>query len=119
MAPVGPNQDIVMNAPENTSPGSETIRRARGTEMQAENKEKTREWCEVRVAARGTGAQHQHRGRKLRVDQEQREPGIFSDFLFMSTEKESIPMLAATFSFKIWKHCNDSTSEHGSDKIVE
>ena len=87
--------------------------------MQAENmKEKTTEWCEVRVKARGTGAQHQHRGTKRRVDQEHREPKIFSDFFFMSTETESLPMLAATFSLKIWKHCNDSTSEHGSDKFL-
>ena len=68
------------------------------TEHEEEHHSVHRKWCEVCVAARGTGAQHQHRRSERQVDQEEREHIILSDFDIMNTNEGSIPMLAVKLS---------------------
>ena len=66
-------------------------------EHEEEHRSAHREWCEVCVAARGTGAQDQHR-QEVRVDQELRGSTIFSGLHFMSTSKRSVHIFAVRFS---------------------
>ena len=93
-------------------------------EREGENHSVYREWCEVRsakcvcvcvcvcVAARGIGAQHQHRRRKRQVDQEQRGPGISSDFFFVSTHA----VLAVKCS-RSGRFCSDCTLDERRNRI--
>ena len=67
-------------------------------EHEEENHAVYREWCEVRVAARGTGAKNRRQQKKGQVDQEERGPMIVQDFYFMSTIDGSVPTLASKFS---------------------
>ena len=75
-----------------------------------------REWCEVYVVARGTGAQHQHRRKRHQIDQEQRGPRIFSD-LFFHEHSCRIDTYACVEILKIVTNCSDGTAEQGSDRI--
>lgn len=54
-------------------------------------------WCEICVQSRGLGTQHRRRKRKQAAEDAE-GPRIFSDFFFMSTEEDSVPMLALKFS---------------------
>ena len=86
-------------------------------EHEGENHSMNREWCEVCVAARGTGAQHQNRRRKRQVDQEPRGPIIFSDSTFHE-HKSGVHPHACSEILKIWKNYSDSTFEQRSDRIL-
>ena len=62
-----------------------------------ENHAVYRPWCEVCVKSRGLGTQHRRALKKEAVESSE-GPRIFSDFFFMSTDEDSVPMLALKFS---------------------
>ena len=65
-------------------------------EHEDENHSVFREWCEVCLASRGTGAPH--RRRKDAAREEEEGPRIMSDYFFMNDNEQSMPMLAMKFS---------------------
>ena len=62
-----------------------------------ENHAVYRNWCPICIGARGLGTQHR-RQKKEDADKEKDGPRIFSDYYFMSTDEQSMPMLAVKFS---------------------
>ncbi|CAE7484287.1 unnamed protein product, partial [Symbiodinium sp. CCMP2456] len=62
-----------------------------------ENHAVYRPWCEVCVKSRGLGTQHR-RALKKEATESSEGPRIFSDYFFMSTDEDSVPMLALKFS---------------------
>ena len=62
-----------------------------------ENHAVYRPWCEVCVKSRGLGTQHR-RTLKKEAAESSEGPRIFSDYFFMSTDEDSVPMLALKFS---------------------
>lgn len=62
-----------------------------------ENHAVYRPWCEICVKSRGLGTQHR-RATQKEAQESAEGPRIFSDYFFMSTEEDSVPMLALKFS---------------------
>ena len=62
-----------------------------------ENHAVYRSWCEVCIKSRGLGTQHR-RAKKQEAAESADGPRIFSDSFFMSTQEDSVPMLALKFS---------------------
>ena len=58
-----------------------------------ENHSTYREWCDVCIAARATGTQHRRQYHE-QAKKEEEGPRLCSGYFFMSTEEESMPMLA-------------------------
>ena len=65
-------------------------------EHEDENHSAFREWCEMCLAARGTGSPHYRR--KEAVKDEQEGPRIMSDYFYMNDDAGSMPMLVMRFS---------------------
>ena len=70
------------------------LQRARHEE---ENHAVYRDWCDICVAAKGTGTQHRRKLKQV-ANEEELGPRIFSDYFFMSSADGSAPMLALKFS---------------------
>lgn len=70
---------------------------AQREQHELENHAVYRDWCSICVGSRGLGTPHR-RKKKEQKKEEQEGPRIYSDFYFMSTEEESMPMLAVKFS---------------------
>ena len=66
-------------------------------EHEAQNHAVYRSWCEICVQSRGLGTQHKKK-KQTEAIEDAEGPRIFSDYFFMSTDEQSMPMLALKFS---------------------
>ena len=66
-------------------------------EHEAQNHAVYRSWCQICVESRGLGTQHRKKKQKEAIEDKE-GPKTFSDYYFMSTDEQSMPMLALKFS---------------------